>query len=58
VGADPRSGESFAGSASTIPHTYAALMLRQGKSLEYVSQQLGHTKIDVTIRSTHTSSRA
>lgn len=31
-------------------HTYAALMLRQGKSIEYVSQQLGHTKIDVTIR--------
>jgi integrase len=31
-------------------HTYAAVMLGQGKSIEYVSQQLGHTKIDVTIR--------
>ena len=31
-------------------HTYAALMLRQGKSIEYVSQQLGHSKIDITIR--------
>jgi hypothetical protein len=24
-------------------------MLRQGKSIEYVSQQLGHSKIDITI---------
>ena len=31
-------------------HTYAALMLREGKSIEYVSQQLGHSKIDITIR--------
>jgi len=31
-------------------HTYAALMLRQGKPMEYVQAQLGHAKIDTTIR--------
>ena len=30
--------------------TYAALMLRQGKPMEYVQAQLGHAKIDTTIR--------
>lgn len=31
-------------------HTYAALMLRQAKPMEYVQAQLGHAKIDTTIR--------
>ena len=28
---------------------YAALMLRQGKPMDYVQAQLGHAKIDTTI---------
>ncbi len=31
-------------------HSFAALMLRQAKPMEYVQQQLGHAKVDTTIR--------
>ncbi|MGH7390792.1 MAG: tyrosine-type recombinase/integrase [Candidatus Rokuibacteriota bacterium] len=31
-------------------HTYASLMLRQGKPMEYVQRQMGHERIDTTIR--------
>jgi len=33
-----------------IRHTYASLMLKQGKSIEYVQRQMRHEKIDTTIR--------
>jgi len=31
-------------------HTYASMMLKQGKPMEYVQRQLGHEKVDTTIR--------
>jgi len=37
---------------------YAALMLRQGKPMEYVQAQLGHAKIDMRFSFTPTSSPA
>ncbi|MEE2775616.1 MAG: tyrosine-type recombinase/integrase [Acidobacteriota bacterium] len=32
-----------------LRHTYASLLIAQGENIKYVSRQLGHTKVQITV---------
>ena len=47
--AAPREGRSPSRRVHDARHTYASLMLRRGVPIAYVSKQLGHFSIQITV---------